>query len=449
MKLPCLQKSSVKTRLAIAMGAMFVPLLVLSGGALFYLERGIGAFEKTENQALEKLFPLTNIESLIVETSSPVKDYMIKGDYTERGRFIRTSQEIDRTFAALLAVPSNPLEKKILLQASRKEWQQTAAIGQSIFAYPNPATNPRAVQVAKHFQERNFQAVISLNQLYKLLAHLQIAENLSQADYAKQQVRLIVAVAFLLGVTLAIVASTMVVRSILRPLSVLEKGVAQLGNGNFSHRIFLTNQAVTEPCRSDELGQLAAAFNLMIAKLEQSQTALKNLATLDELTGVYNRREFNLQLKNELERSGRYGHCFTLLLLDIDYFKKLNDTYGHQAGDEALRKIAALLKQEFRDLDRVSRYGGEEFIVILPETLSATAYVVAERIRQLISTHAISIDKNQTVNVTVSGGLATFPKDGIEAKSLIHCADQALYAAKYSGRNKIIVYDSLIVKKIS
>ncbi len=441
MKFPCLQKSSVKTRLVIAMGAMFVPLLVLSGGALFYLERGISAFEKTENQALERLFPLTNIESLMVETSSPVKDYMIKGDYTARSRFIRTSQEIERTFAALLAVPSNLSEKQILLQASRKEWQQTAAIGQSIFAYPNPATNPRAVQAAKYFQERNFKAVISLNQLYKLLAHLQIAENLNQAAYAKHQVRLVVAVAFLLGVALAIVASTMVVRSILRPLSVLEKGVAQLGNGNFSHRIFLANQ--------DELGQLAAAFNLMIEKLEQSQTALKNLATLDELTGVYNRREFNLQLKNELERSGRYDHCFTLLLLDIDFFKKLNDTYGHQAGDEALRSIAALLKQEFRDLDRVSRYGGEEFIVILSETSSSSAYVVAERIRQLISTYALSIAQNQTVNITVSGGLATFPEDGVEAKSLIHCADQALYAAKYSGRNKIIVYDSLTVKKIS
>ncbi len=127
----------------------------------------------------------------------------------------------------------------------------------------------------------------------------------------------------------------------------------------------------------------------MTEKLEQSQKELKNLAIIDELTGIYNRREFNLQLKNELERSGRYSHCFTLLLLDIDHFKKLNDTYGHQAGDEALQTIAALLKQEFRDLDRVARYGGEEFIVILPETSSSIAYAVAERIRQLISAYTL------------------------------------------------------------
>lgn len=436
-----MHKLSVKTRLAIAMGAMFVPLVVLAGGALFYFERGISAFEKTESQSLEDLFPVANLESLIIETSSPVKDYMTNGDYAAQTRFLRSSQEIERTFAALLAVPSNLPEKKILLQASQKQWQQALVVGKTVFTYHYPTTNPRAVQAAEGFYERNFQAVRSLDQLYKILTHLQTSENLNQAQKAKRKVRATVVVAFLLGVGLAVVTSTIVVRSIVQPLSVLEKGVAHLGNGDFSHRINLTNQ--------DELGQLAVAFNLMIGKLEENQTELKNLATLDELTGVYNRREFNNQLNNELERSRRYGHEFSLLLVDIDFFKKLNDTYGHQAGDEALRSIAVLLKQQFRALDRVSRYGGEEFIVILPETSNVTAYSVAERIRQLISTHALSIDENQTVNVTVSGGLATFPEDGVEAKSLIHCADQALYAAKYSGRNRIIVYDSLIVKKIS
>lgn len=442
MKLPNLHKSSVKTRLAIAMGAMFVPLLLLAGGVLFYLEQGISAFEKTENQALEELFPVTNLESLIVETSNPVKNYLAKGNYSDRLRFVRTSQEIDRTFAELLAIPSDLPEKQILLQASRKEWQQALAIGQSIFTCPNPASNPRAVQAAESFYERNFQAVSRLNQLYALLSHLQTAENLYQAKKAKQQVRVTVAISFLLGGGMAVLTSASVVNSILRPLKVLEKGVANLGNGDFSYRIFLENQ--------DELGQLAVAFNLMTQKLEQSQKALKNLAIIDELTGVYNRREFNLQLKNELERSQRYSHCFTLLLLDIDHFKKLNDTYGHQVGDEALRIIAALLKQEFRDLDRVARYGGEEFVVILPETSSSIAYAVAERIRQVIAAYPLPIDnKEQTINVTVSGGLATFPKDGESEEALIHNADQALYAAKRSSRNKIIIYSSLSIEKIS
>jgi two-component system, cell cycle response regulator len=448
MKLLYKHKSSVKTRLAIAIGSMFVPLLLLAGGTLFYLEKGINTFEKTENQALEELFPLAHLESLIVDTSNPVKDYMINGDYKSRLRFIHTSQEVDRTFATILAVNSKLPEQKILLQSSRKKWQQTLAMGETVFTYPNPANKPRAKQAAETFYDRNSQTVSSLYQLYKLLAHLQIAENLNQAEHAKQQVRLIVAVAFLLGAGVAAVTSTVVVRSIVKPLSELEKGVARLGDGDFSYRILLSNQAIAESNQSDELGQLALAFNLMIQKLEQSQTALKNLAILDELTGVYNRREFNLQLKNELERSGRYNNCFTVLLLDIDHFKQLNDTYGHQAGDEALRQVAALFKQEFRELDRVARYGGEEFIVILPETSGASAYAVAERIRQLISTYALPFN-GKTINMTISGGLATFPKDGETQEALIAAADQALYFAKRSGRNQIIIYSSLSVEKIS
>lgn len=441
MKLSNLHKLSVKTRLVIGMGAMFVPLLLLSGGAFFSFERGISAFEKIENQSLEELFPLTTLESLIVETSIPVKEYMIDGNDAAQSRFLGKSQEVDRAFAALLAIPSDIPERQILLTASRKQWQQALATGQTIFAYQNPTNNPRAVQAAEQFYARNFQSVSSIDQLYKLLTHLQTTENLAQAANAKQQVRLIIVASFLLGVGMATVISTIVVRSIVNPLSVLEKGVARLGDGDFSSRIVLANQ--------DELGHLAALFNLMIDKLEQSQIALKNLAILDELTGVYNRREFNSQLKNELERSKRYGHSFSLLLLDIDYFKKLNDTYGHQAGDEALRRIASLLKQECRDLDRVARYGGEEFIVILPETPGSIAYAVTERIREVIADYALAISSEQTINITVSGGLATFPTDGDAQESLIYAADQALYAAKRSGRNQVIVYSSLSAKKIS
>ncbi|WP_009631638.1 diguanylate cyclase [Synechocystis sp. PCC 7509] len=440
MRLPNLHKLSVKTRLAIAMGAMFVPLVVLAGGALFYFEKGINAFGKIENQALEVLFPLADLEALIIDTSKPVKDYMIDGNQIARNDFFRNSQEINRTFAALLNVPSNLPAQKKLLQASQRQWQETLAIGQTIFAYADPATNSHAAQAAEQFYNRNSQVVSNLDKLYKQLTDFQINESLRQAELAKQQVRIIVAIAFLLGVSMAIITSTIMVRSIVEPLSVLEKGVAQLGSGDFSYRISLANQ--------DELGQLAAAFNLMIEKLQQSQTALKNLAILDELTGLYNRREFNSQLKNELERSGRFGHYFSLLMLDIDYFKKLNDTYGHQVGDLALQTIAALLKQEFRALDVVGRYGGEEFVVILPETSAFSAYTVAERIRQLISNSALFTNEQQTINVTISGGVATFPIDGGTQEALIYAADQALYAAKRSGRNQIIMYGSLTVKKI-
>lgn len=440
MKLPSLHKLSVKTRLAIAMGGMFVPLLVLTGGTLFYLEKGISAFEKTENQALEEIFPLTNLESLIIASSNPVRKYTLNGNATSRSDFLRTTQEIEQIFTTLQAAPSNLPESQILLQSSRKQWQQASEVGQTVFSYPNPVNNTLALHAAEKFYERNFQTITRLDRLHKILAHIQISENLHQVQQAKQKLRTVAAVTFLLGVSIAVVTSAILVRSIVQPLSILKTGVANLGNGDFSHRILLTNQ--------DELGQLAAAFNLMIEKLEQSQKALKDLATIDELTGVYNRREFNKLLNNELERSGRYSHCFSLLLLDIDHFKKLNDTYGHQAGDEALRQIAAILKREFRELDRVARYGGEEFVIILPETSGASAYAVAERIRHVISNYYLSFN-GETIKMTVSGGLATFPEDAKDSESLIYTADQALYTAKRSGRDRIIIYSSLSERKTS
>lgn len=440
MKLPSLDKLSVKTRLAIALGGMFLPLLVLAGGTLFYLEKGISAFEKNENQVLEEIFPLANLESLIIASSNPVRKYTINGNATSRSDFLRSNQEIEQIFTALQAAPSSLPETQILLQSSRKQWQQASEVGQTVFSYPNPVNNPLALHAAENFYERNFQTITIIDRLHTVLAHIQITENLRQVQQAKQKVRLVAAVTFLLGISIAVGTSTILVRSIVHPLSILKKGVANLGNGDFSHRILLTNQ--------DELGQLAAAFNLMIAQLEQSQKALKDLANIDELTGVYNRREFNKLLKHELERSERYSHCFSLLLLDIDYFKKLNDTYGHQAGDEALRQIAAILKQEVRELDRVARYGGEEFVIILPETSTASAYAVVERIRQVISSYSLSFN-GETIKMTISGGLATFPEDGSDSESLIYAADQALYTAKRSGRNQIIIYSSLSERKIS
>jgi diguanylate cyclase (GGDEF)-like protein len=222
----------------------------------------------------------------------------------------------------------------------------------------------------------------------------------------------------------------MLSRSILKPLRLLEEGVEYWGEGDLSHRIELTT--------ADEIEQLAIAFNSMAQKLEQSQTDLRNLAILDGLTGVYNRREFNLQLKAELERSERYQHACSLIMMDIDYFKKLNDTHGHQGGDEALRVVAALLKREVRPTDRVARYGGEEFAIILPETTGEKALGVAERLRGTIAIAPISISEDMIINVTVSMGVATFPTDATSEEKLLSLADQALYSAKKSGRNRVI-----------
>ena len=155
---------------------------------------------------------------------------------------------------------------------------------------------------------------------------------------------------------------------------------------------------------------------------------LQELTIKDDLTGLYNNRFFTRQLSEEIERNKRYGEIFSLLYIDIDNFKKYNDSRGHPAGDKLLRKIADLIQSKLRTLDYAFRYGGEEFTILLPSTNLKGAEQVAERIRKRISKHS-----QDTNSVTVSIGVAQYAP----GKNLVNLADKALYRAKQLGKDKI------------
>lgn len=164
------------------------------------------------------------------------------------------------------------------------------------------------------------------------------------------------------------------------------------------------------------------------------------LATTDALTGLQNRRAFEDNLKIEQQRAKRYGKDFSLLLLDIDHFKKVNDTYGHIAGDAALKTLASILEQQTRDIDSVSRFGGEEFVIVLPETGESGAMVVAERIRKTVSNTPFTLPDERNIKVTISIGIASYPLCTKYPESLLEQADRALYLAKDAGRNRVAQY---------
>jgi diguanylate cyclase (GGDEF)-like protein len=152
-------------------------------------------------------------------------------------------------------------------------------------------------------------------------------------------------------------------------------------------------------------------------------------ALIDELTGLYNRRYFNDAINREVERFKRFGQRFSLVMLDVDHFKRFNDTYGHLAGDDALKSVASVLQHTARSFDHVVRFGGEEFALILPHTDSTQALAAAERMRKAVAGSPVRID-GQEVAITVSLGAATFPEDAINARDLVSRADEALYDAK-------------------
>jgi len=165
---------------------------------------------------------------------------------------------------------------------------------------------------------------------------------------------------------------------------------------------------------------------------------LMALNMLDALTGVNNRRSLETHLKDEVERHKRYGHPLSLIMLDIDHFKKINDTYGHQCGDYILQEITALISSSIRSEDILARYGGEEFCCLLPETTLPAAAVLAERFRKKIADHLFKCQDVST-HVTISLGVSTMGPNTINPENLLKNADDGLYKAKNSGRNRIWV----------
>jgi len=176
-----------------------------------------------------------------------------------------------------------------------------------------------------------------------------------------------------------------------------------------------------------------------ITALRSEAEKLRRLATTDPLTGSDNRRCFLDKAAREVERARRYARPLSVLSLDIDYFKSINDTYGHQAGDEALRRFCQTIRDSLRDGDTLGRLGGEEFAIILPETDGPRAVAVGDRLRRKIEQIAVPTD-DRHFQLTVSIGVADLLADESSIEPCLRRADQALYAAKHSGRNRVVRY---------
>jgi two-component system, cell cycle response regulator len=441
MKLWPGRKATLQNRLTLGMGVMLLPLVLLGLGTLTSLDSALRTFGSNSNKTLESLFPIDNIEKQMQVATTAAYSCLDERKAVTCQQYEKLFNDINSQLTRLRSSQNLSIEQQSLLRTSQRSWQISFQEYQWLQAHNRrpDLVNPKDSELFRIHQERfskesNF-ATTSIAQLYKAVVQLQLATDLEKAEQTKRHLSVMLISGFSLGMGVAVIAGWFLARSILRPLHALEQGVKQFGEGQLSHRIILTNQ--------DEFGQLAQAFNVMGSKLEESQKELVNLATLDGLTGVFNRREFNRRLQIEMNQAARQDYRCALIMFDIDHFKKLNDTYGHQAGDEALKCFAALLKQQVRPGDLVARYGGEEFGVILPHTTIHEAAMVAERLRQAVEQEPVSISITQTLQITASIGVSAFPEDAGDPPALLEAADQALYAAKRGGRNRVVRYCDL------
>jgi diguanylate cyclase (GGDEF)-like protein len=191
--------------------------------------------------------------------------------------------------------------------------------------------------------------------------------------------------------------------------------------------------------QAQEINTYASRLDAAYRELETTNQRLKEFSFKDEVTGLYNRRFFSIRLEEEFSRYRRFNHPVSVVLLDLDGFKEVNDRMGHRAGDETLRDIAQILLKHSRGINVISRYGGDEFAVLLVETPKAGARLYADRIRQVVSTYPFGHGRA----ITASFGVASLPEDvATSPEEIMRSADDALYAAKRTGKNRVAGYEA-------
>ena len=237
-----------------------------------------------------------------------------------------------------------------------------------------------------------------------------------------------------LSLCFAVLLAFLISRYITRSIVKLTHGVRQVANRNFTFKVDINSK--------NEIGELAATFNQMVDQLnshrkdlEEKQKELELLARTDALTGLNNHRHFMDQLSCEIKQAVRHNSPLSVMILDLDDFKRVNDTYGHLIGDRVLSTIAELIKQHVRSTDIAARYGGDEFCVALPNTTAPGARGLAKKLCEEIAEVVFSADSEIVFHITCSIGLAQFHKDMKNSLVILKFADQALYKAKSAGRN--------------
>jgi diguanylate cyclase (GGDEF)-like protein len=334
---------------------------------------------------------------------------------TKDGFLLVSSQSISAKF----------LETKLLNNTTQKLFSQEGEPNAYLGYHNQPV-----VGALKRISELGW-GVVAEKERAKAYAQIVSLRNLTLA--------LVVGLLFVIGL-----AAYLLSLSLVRPLNRLTSGAGKVAGGDLEVDVPVSSRS--------EVGYLTEVFNDMVARLRQGREELASInetlreknvelheiSITDSLTGLYNRKHLMETLDKEVSRSQRHSRSFSLLVIDIDHFKKYNDTYGHLAGDEVLSKLASVFKESIRSSDYAARYGGEEFIIMLPEIGPEQGVEAAERIRHKVAEEIFSGD-GESIKVTISVGVACYPKNGEDAESVIRNADAALYEAKELGRNRVIL----------
>ena len=412
---------------------LFVGVIGLNGIAMTN-----DSLDRTYKDSLKS----TNIISRIMLLMDENRVHIMLGlQYDPKNHYPKKEKNEDSVYTHTAAITKNLGEITVLLAEYKKreltsEEQDITnlyAIAHTQYANDGLILAVNALK-EKNFQKTNEIFLNKINPYYKnanLRANtlLQKIDEIAKNNYKKATerfnfIRNILIFGTLLGILFASIAAILMIRSIVRPLNKAVTHFKHISEGNMSENISVSSQ--------DEIGQALNGLAAMQGKLKIMLSELDQLARTDELTGAWNRRRFEETVATEMNRLRRYGQRLSLMILDVDHFKKINDLYGHSIGDQVLIDLSNTIRSSLRGSDSLTRWGGEEFVILCPNTTAETVSKLAERLRKEIA----SVKFREVGNITLSFGVA---ECGAEEtwEQWLHRADEALYLAKSGGRDQV------------
>jgi diguanylate cyclase (GGDEF)-like protein len=418
---------------AVLPGMIFgVMLLAFLAMAHYATNRASGMTDRLAGRFAE-IEDVRQIETGLSRLVLPHVEYLVNYDPAVR-------KSVESQFAALTEIAGrlramsvvNPEEHEFLHEiekgvlAAQKTSNEFFALG--------PADHHRAMEILSDLSTRQVEPLTQSLQLWHEGELQQVQELKDSAQHEMD--RITNWGAALLGAAVLAVAFAVWLNNniLVKPIISISRSASVLASGNLKEHVPVFY--------NDEIGRLAMSINSMAEALDDLYARMNLMANSDQLTGLFNRHAFNEVTEHELGAARRYGRHFALVMLDVDHFKKVNDTYGHSAGDAVLQFIAEQCKASVRDSDYCFRYGGEEFVLLLHENTSENALIAAERTRAAIE-HGVCATHGQEIRITVSAGIACFPRAGTDIATLLQHADKALYAAKNAGRNRCFTYQDV------
>jgi diguanylate cyclase (GGDEF)-like protein len=365
----------------------------------------------------------------------PANNYLITGNVDERDRFDQLSNEIFQITKDLQGYHGDQRWEALATDLNHDVLRLSEMLVTILFI-DRPVGNPKG---AKLLHEATIFSgdMIKKADEFRVLSEKEMIRMVHEAQSKSQNVTWVFS--GIVGATVIFFAllSFYLTRFVIWPILDLHRGAKTVGQGNLDYRLTIKT--------NDEIESLAGEFNQMVEAISGMKKELDNkielthqLAITDSLTALYNRRFFMEKLREEIKRNERFGHPLSLILIDVDDFKTYNDTQGHLKGDDLLRSLAVIFKKHVRSVDFVCRIGGEEFMVILPETNFDAAVKIAEGLRTAVEYYPFADrEKQPGGKLTISLGVASSTKGEKDILKILKAVDDALYHAKRTGKNKI------------